>query len=64
MNGVQTVANALNKDSKLQVCTYVLGLQKLQKASTIAMIAVQRTLNAAMLKPTLLDYIVARYRMR
>jgi hypothetical protein len=47
MNGVQTVANALNKDSVAGMYLRI-GLEKLQKASAIAMAAVQRTLNAAM----------------
>jgi hypothetical protein len=47
MNGVQTVANALNKNTVAGMYLR-LGLEKLQKASTIAMAAVQRTLNAAM----------------
>jgi hypothetical protein len=47
MNGVQTVANALNKNTVAGMYLRM-GLEKLQKASTIAMAAVQRTLNAAM----------------
>jgi hypothetical protein len=47
MNGVQTVANALNKNTVAGMYLRI-GLEKLQKASTIAMAAVQRTLNAAM----------------
>jgi hypothetical protein len=47
MNGVLSVANALNKNETAGMYLR-LGLQKLQKASTIAMAAVQRTLNAAM----------------
>lgn len=47
MNGVQTLANALNKDAVAGMYLRM-GLEKLQKASTIAMAAVQRTLNAAM----------------
>lgn len=47
MNGVQTLANALNKDAVAGMYLRI-GLEKLQKASTIAMAAVQRTLNAAM----------------
>jgi hypothetical protein len=47
MNGVMSVANALNKNETAGMYLR-LGLQKLQKASTIAMIAVQKALNAAM----------------
>jgi hypothetical protein len=47
MNGVLSVANALNKNQTAGMYLR-LGLEKLQKASTIAMAAVQRTLNAAM----------------
>ena len=47
MNGVMSVANALNKNQTAGMYLR-LGLEKLQKASTIAMTAVQRTLNAAM----------------
>jgi hypothetical protein len=47
MNGVMSVANALNKNQVAGMYLR-LGLEKLQKASTIAMAAVQRTLNAAM----------------
>jgi hypothetical protein len=47
MNGVLSVANALNKNETAGMYLR-LGLQKLQKASTIAMIAVQKALNAAM----------------
>ena len=47
MNGVMSVANALNKNQTAGMYLR-LGLEKLQKASTIAMAAVQRTLNAAM----------------
>lgn len=47
MNGVQTLANALNKDAVAGMYLRI-GLEKIQKASTIAMAAVQRTLNAAM----------------
>ena len=47
MNGVQTVANALNKNTVAGMYLRM-GLEKLQKASTIAMTAVQRTLNVAM----------------
>jgi hypothetical protein len=56
MNGVQTVANALNKDSVAGMYLR-LGLEKLQKASAIAMIAVQKALNAAMLNNPI-GYIV------
>ena len=47
MNGVQTLANALNKDAVAGMYLRI-GVEKLQKASTVAMAAVQRTLNAVM----------------
>jgi hypothetical protein len=47
MNGVMSVANALNKNTVAGMYLRI-GLEKLQKASAIAMAAVQRTLNAAM----------------
>jgi hypothetical protein len=56
MNGVLSVANALNKNETAGMYLR-LGLQKLQKASTIAMIAVQKALNAAMLNNPI-GYIV------
>jgi hypothetical protein len=56
MNGVQTLANALNKDAVAGMYLRM-GLEKLQKASTIAMIAVQKALNAAMLNNPI-GYIV------
>jgi hypothetical protein len=56
MNGVMSVANALNKNETAGMYLR-LGLQKLQKASTIAMIAVQKALNAAMLNNPI-GYIV------
>lgn len=56
MNGVQTLANALNKDAVAGMYLRM-GLEKLQKASTIAMTAVQKALNAAMLNNPL-GYIV------
>jgi hypothetical protein len=48
MNGVQTVNNALQDDAYLGI-KLRLALEKVQKASTIAMTAVQKALNAAML---------------
>jgi hypothetical protein len=47
MNGVMSVANALNKNQVAGMYLR-LGLEKLQKASTIAMAAVQKALNVAM----------------
>ena len=56
MNGVQTLANALNKDAVAGMYLRM-GLEKIQKASTIAMTAVQKALNAAMLNNPI-GYIV------
>jgi hypothetical protein len=47
MNGVMSVANALNKNQTAGMYLR-LGLEKIQKASTIAMTAVQKALNVAM----------------
>lgn len=56
MNGVMTFANSLNKTTVAGMYLRM-GIEKLQKASTIAMTAVQNGLNAAMLNNPI-GYIV------